>query len=667
MPEGAVFVKTTDALSVAKDEENVYSHYIMDDREAKTRLHQAIEAGKKRDYRGCISLLLPVVATRNDVADAALYLGRAWHALGEYTPAIAYLRDFHRAKPESVAGMFFLGRAYYCGGFPKEALFQLKRAWKAAPQSAQIGTYLAFAYLKAGRHDIALPLLSNLVEQRPENTKIYQAYLNTLYVQAIRLFHRGDVKQSMEMFSFLQERGVESVLLYLYLGMGAREEGRLHDALWAYEKALELSPDDEMIRYRRAVLLFQTGRKSEALKELSQLKHFGDDKGELDPLQADYRTAVRYYETGNFRKASYHALRLLKAGSDDIEIRLLIGESLRHLGDFQRAENHFRRALDLDRTRIEARYGIAMVLWQQQRFEEMLHVLRQIDRSDPDNEIARYYTPLVFWKLERDPSRGITLALKALEDNKEDPFLMTALGDFHLRSGNSKDAETWYMKALGINPEMKEALLGVIPLHEQQEEDVKIAQKLTGEYRSLIKLLGNDRIYMRKLMLLLYRLSDFSACAEQAKALLALIPEDLQALRVLGISLRKQERYLEAALVYRRLLRKAPFHERFLTSHVWCLEKANQGNQAAAFLENALSAMPDPPYSLLLILGKIYYHLDNYDEAASTFRKAMQLSPESWQAYQNLASTLRKLGQEELATRYFSKADEKRKKSTSHF
>lgn len=108
MPEGAVFVKTTDALSVAKDEENVYSHYIMDDREAKTRLHQAIEAGKKRDYRGCISLLLPVVATRNDVADAALYLGRAWHALGEYTPAIAYLRDFHRAKPESVAGMFFL-------------------------------------------------------------------------------------------------------------------------------------------------------------------------------------------------------------------------------------------------------------------------------------------------------------------------------------------------------------------------------------------------------------------------------------------------------------------------------------------------------------------------------------------------------------------------------
>ncbi len=631
----------------------------MDDKEAKLKVSEAIAAGKERDYGKCISILLQVYAENGDVYDASLYLGRAYHALKKYESAIIYLREYHRRKSGSVAGMFFLGRAYYCAGFPKEALFQLKRALKGSPDSIQIKSYLAFAYFKSGRHDIALPIFADLVARQPGNTRIFQAYLNTLYVQAIRTFHRGEISEAMEMFSFLHEQGVESVLLFLYLGMGAREEGRLHDALWAYEKALALSPDDELIRYRRAVLLQELGRRREAMEVLSSLDNFGSEVENLDPLQADYQLALRNYEDENYRKAAYYGLRMVKAGEKDVDIRLLIGESFRRIGEFTKAENHFRRVLDIDRTRLEARYGIAMVMWQTGRFRELLSILRQIEHSDPGNEIALYYTVLALWKLKEDPIKAGKMALDALAKNEDDPYLLTALGDFSILKGDEEASEQWYRKAISVKPDFLEALKGIIALHETKSEDPAVQRKLAEEYELIIPHLDNALDVMRKRMVLLYHLEEYRLCGEQAKSVLSLLPGDRQCLRVLGISLRKTGCYFDAALAYRSLLQDDPFNERFIISYSYCLEKSGKGNQAAQFMEQAVGAMKKPPYKFLLIWGMLFYNCGNYEEASQVFRNAIQHTPEAWQAYQNLGMSLKKLNQPDLAERYLAMSRER--------
>jgi tetratricopeptide (TPR) repeat protein len=631
----------------------------MEEREATLKVSEAVRAGKERDYEKCISILLQVYAENGDVHDASLYLGRAYHALKKYESAISYLREYHRRKPGSVAGMFFLGRAYYCAGFPKEALFQLKRALKGSPESFQIKSYLAFAYFKSGRHDIALPIFADLVAKQPANSRIFQAYLNTLYVQAIRSFHRGEVSEAMEMFSFLHEQGVESVLLFLYLGMGAREEGRLHDALWAYEKALALSPEDELIRYRRAVLLKELGRHREAMEELSSLENFESDAGNLDPLLADYQLAIRNYEEENYRKAAYYGLRMIKAGDKESDTRLLVGESFRRIGEFSRAENHFRRVLDLDRTRLEARYGIAMVMWQTGRFRELLNVLRQIEHSDPENEIALYYTALAWWKLKEEPLEAGKMALQALEKNKDDPYLLTALGDFSCLTGDEEDAERWYRKAISVKPDFLEALSGIIALHEKRSEDPAVRRDLAGEYELIIPLLNNSLEVMKKRMVLLYHLEDYIRCAEQARKVLSILPGDRQSLRVLGISLRKTGRYFDAALAYRSLLSDDPFNERFIISYSYCLEKSGKGIQAAQFMEQAVGAMKSPAYKLLLIWGMLYYNSGNYEESSKVFRRAIQHTPEAWQAYLNLGMSLKQLNQPDLAERYLAMSKER--------
>jgi tetratricopeptide (TPR) repeat protein len=635
----------------------------MNKQEALESLEKAVSAGKNRDYRSCISILRGIYAEAEELPEVALYLGRAHHALNEYRSAIAYLKEYHRKKPASVAGMFFLGRAYYCAGYPKEALFQLKRALNGSPDSKQIETYLAFAYFKARRHDIALHHFSRLVEKDPENSRIYQAYLNSLYIQAIRTFHRGDISDAEQMFRFLHEKGVESVLLFLYMGMIAREEGRLHDALWAYEKALAMSPDDELIRYQYAVILNQLGRRKEALGELSSLKSISGEEADLDPGQSDYQLALRHYEERNFRKASYYALRMIKAGVDDTDIRLLIGECFRQLGEFTKAENHYTRALEMDRSRVEGRYGIAMTMWQTSRFEEMLHVLAQIERSDPGNDIALYYTALCLWKLNRSGPEALKMARKALEKNAEDPFLFNVIGELYAGTGDLTKAETWYEKAFKTDPSAQVPLENLVELHEAAagENDDKTERKLIKEYEALIALADDNREWMRKRMILLYKREDFVECARAAEQFLKVAPEDIQALRIIGICHRKNDHYAEAARTYQHLLKKDPFNERFLISFLWALEKDGRRKEASAVAEKAAGAMKKPSYTMLLILGLLHYRGKIYDKAEEVFRQAVQVSPESWQAYHNLGMTLKKKGQDGIAERYLNMASQRMK------
>lgn len=638
----------------------------MDTQSAEKQFQQAIQAGKARNYQECIDLLLELSGEGIIRPEISLYLGRSYHALGRYQLAVASLRDYHRKKPNSVAGMFFLGRAYFAAGQAKEALFQLKRALRSAPESAQIKTYLAFAYYRSGRHDLAITYFEELIQSGKQSEKVFQCYLNSLYIQAIRAFHRGESQRALEIFSYLQDQGVESVLLFLYLGMIYRELGELDTALKAYDRALDLAPDDDLIAYRKAVILKLMGREEEARDVAGEIDSIDDAEEKLDPVQADYRLAIRFYEEENYRKAAYYALRMIKAGSDSCDLRLLIGESFRRAGEFRKAENHFRRALDFDRSRVEARYGIAMLMWQAERFSDMLHVLKQIQHSDPTNEIASYYTPLVYWKQGGPVGEGLRLSLRELEKQPEDGYLLCAAGSFYLAQQDLQHAESYFEKAEHSGSASAEiALKGLISIHEEADKggssgDEDLLARLADDYRRLIKLSGEDEQLLSKLMMVLYRLGSYSSCADTAQKLLSRRGDDYKALRVLGIALRQTRAYEEAADIYRRLLRIEPYQERFIVSRAYCLDKAGKSLAAAHFLETAIDALGGKSYELHLILGTLFYQAKEYRRAEEVFRLAIQLSPSSWQAYQNLGMLMQKRNNSAMAKRYFSMANERR-------
>ncbi|MDY7026971.1 MAG: tetratricopeptide repeat protein, partial [Spirochaetota bacterium] len=57
-------------------------------------LEHAISLGRQRRYMEAIPLLQRIASSQNGHTEALLYLGRSYHALGEFSRAIDSLRQF---------------------------------------------------------------------------------------------------------------------------------------------------------------------------------------------------------------------------------------------------------------------------------------------------------------------------------------------------------------------------------------------------------------------------------------------------------------------------------------------------------------------------------------------------------------------------------------------
>ena len=131
-------------------------------------LSQAMEAGRKRDYRRAADLLARIVGSTDEFPQAQLYLGRAYHALGEFANAAQVLGFYVRSHPRSLSGLFFLGRAYLGMEEYGLAVRHLKRAVEQDPRFSPAYGLLGLACLKARRPDKAIWWFARALEVDPQ-------------------------------------------------------------------------------------------------------------------------------------------------------------------------------------------------------------------------------------------------------------------------------------------------------------------------------------------------------------------------------------------------------------------------------------------------------------------------------------------------------------------
>jgi tetratricopeptide (TPR) repeat protein len=82
----------------------------MDEKTCTAHIAQAVDAGRRRDYRTAVSLLEAVVSDTDLYPQAFLYLGRSYHALGRYAEALQMLTYYLHLAPESSAGLLLCGK-----------------------------------------------------------------------------------------------------------------------------------------------------------------------------------------------------------------------------------------------------------------------------------------------------------------------------------------------------------------------------------------------------------------------------------------------------------------------------------------------------------------------------------------------------------------------------
>jgi tetratricopeptide (TPR) repeat protein len=636
------------------------------------RLKKAIQAGTERDYPKAVSILEELISETDPPPEAFLFLGRARHALKDYSLAISAFRDYIRLAPYSKDGYFFSGRSYISLGLPHKAIPLLKKALSIKGGDPEIMAILGYACLKARRSNSAVDILGQAVEAgqglpKKESRRIYRAYLNALLVRGIKYIRNDNPSLGIEMLNFVLENGAELLgdfpLLHIELGRAHRDMGEFPEALEQYSQAVELSPRDPHLRWYRASLLMAMGLNSDALAELEVIKTLGHELPEL-PWNSDLvdRFMIQaFMETGQWRQVIECCRNWIKTRGPDSNIHTIFAEAQRNLKNFASAKNHLDRALELDPGQVQIWYVQMLVAWESGDWQSLRKAVRKARGLNGDPAILAKYT--ILWEEENS---GDDLAMLAtLQDSVRtlgpDPDLMYALGKRYLKVGLIEEALSWFEKITLIAPLHEKAYLGCIAAREALfAESGKNHSQLEKAYRRYLEKWPGNLAILREEALFLVRVCDFARAARKLEKLLAWEPGNSTLRRVLAYAYRKTGRYREAAVLLKGLLRERPGDTALLLEFSGCLERAGSVYYAQMVLKKAFSVFKKSS-DVALALALLYFRDKQIEKAFDLFREAAQRDRHDHRPYTWMAAIARKYGNSHEAEQYEYEAKKRKK------
>ncbi len=618
-------------------------------------LKDAKTAGQNRDYQKAVELLTELISKTDEFPEALLYLGRSYHALGQFHKAIYSIKFFLKLKADFAPAHFFLGRSYLALGFYKNAIIHLRKALNNNETFSPALSFIGLAYLKIKRPEVALTYFEKALEVDPQNPRINTGYLNALLVQAIKYFYRGRLDEAAQRFEFLIKEKKDNIIPYLYLASIYREVGQLKLALISYEEALKISPNDPVLHLQKAYILLHLSKGPQALLEIKKAQELLQDEiGSItDPLKLLKLITLTYYRSKHYRETIYFGKKVLKHDYQDPDIHMLIAESYRYLGEAEKAKNHYLRALDVDPKRLELHYGLALIYWEEQSYQELSAQSSRILRLKPDDPTAAYFQALSLAHLKTDPKTVIPLLQKQIRIQGPDPHLMYCLGKAYLDIDLPDLAENWLKRTLTLETDHKDSFLLLATVYRKLAKPKQEIQVL----KSYVMIFTDDIATRKRYVRLLLQEDRHSAAAGEIVKLITREADNLKLKRALAYCYQKLEKYGEAILILKELLKQDPESVDDLRALLFCLDKMGNRRSAILLLESALKFLKETP-ELLLTLGTLYAKQKDYEKASQVFREVIDLKPKDWKGYYNLGMVYKKTGNTEFANKFLARAEE---------
>ncbi len=222
-----------------------------------------------------------IVARHPDLSIGYSLQGEVAFARNQRSGAIEAFRTAHQVAPSS-STMLRLLKAMSSTPENGRAALQLGEQWlKANPRDLAVQKTLADGYARAGDLKSAKVAYEHAIKLKSDDAEA----LNNLSNVQILLKDPGAVKTAEAALA----NAPGNAMIGDTLGWALFHNGQIDRALLTLRDARLRQPDNPEIRYHLAVILVQTGRKSEALKELEAAigsQRPFDSKAEANKLHA---------------------------------------------------------------------------------------------------------------------------------------------------------------------------------------------------------------------------------------------------------------------------------------------------------------------------------------------------------------------------------------------
>jgi len=251
---------------------------------------QAIASGK---FGEAEKWFQAAVKQSPDNADARMELGIAELRLGKPEEASNSLLEAIARNPEAQGANLFLGIAYTQMHHVDESLAALRREIELNPKNAQAQMWLGVVELQAGHPEKATEPLDRAAELSPDDLNILeyrgQAHSDVAHDSYARMaaidpnsWHVHKVQAQLYAMQNLHKESIAEFLaaikiapnnsdLYEELGNEYRKAGSLDLAQQAYQKELELSPNNPIAMYNLGKIDIETNEAGEGLALLQKV------------------------------------------------------------------------------------------------------------------------------------------------------------------------------------------------------------------------------------------------------------------------------------------------------------------------------------------------------------------------------------------------------------
>lgn len=299
-------------------------------------------------------------------------------ASGRYQEAVDYLDGFRARKDGSLLQR--LGDAYRGLGKEAEAIEAYNAALESEPNRPTALVSKGDALLDAGRIDDAIGAFEDAMGLEPDGFNAID-----WKIRGDRFFTSGDFATARRLY----ERAIEvepGASTWRQLGLADQREGRLEEALEAYQAGLKLTPDDPDLQNDVAVTLIEQGRLMDAHARLERLTETHPDYtygwlnrgytdmqlGRLEEAGTWYARAVELDPSSADAWVSLGRVQVMQGDPD------LLPESLRNS----------ERAIDLDNGSYWAWNNAGYALRLMGRHDEALERLDRAIALDDDEPTA---------------------------------------------------------------------------------------------------------------------------------------------------------------------------------------------------------------------------------------------------------------------------------------
>ncbi|MGZ3685081.1 MAG: tetratricopeptide repeat protein [Bdellovibrionota bacterium] len=511
------------------------------------------------------------------------------------------------SSPEEAAIFHFsLGQAYSLDNDPQRAIESYRATLVHDPKSALVRARLAAELVKVGNFAEAKQLCE-------ESIKIDPKYVDSYLLLAGIQVAAKEYDSAIETYHQVLARDPKNRDALLYLGVTQAEVGKTKEGVAQLEKLVKLKDnadsniDQSVAYYYLGKIYDQANQKYKATKAYLTA---------LEKRPGFAKAALAVSDIFVARKQVARAYQILEdafaeSRSSDIAERL----AERHLeqNDYKGAISYLETLVEEDPSNENMKLRLSLVYWQVQWLDKAEALLTDLHEHYPASSEISYY--LGELNLERGNFNGALAYYKQVGSDYVKYDQMVSRVAFAYRQQNKLgDAEDYLLDSMKKRPDVVAfyPLLAAVYEDEKRIDQAKLVLE-RGE-----KLFPHDENILYYLGFTLDRLGQKDDALTKMEALLAVNPNNPNALNFVGYTLVEKGGQMEQAKTYlERAMSLKPDDAFILDSYGWLLYRTGKRREAMKQLERAYATKPEE--------GVIAEHLADIYVSLNLPRKALEV------------------------------------------